>query len=95
MTATQARDEMLERRRKAFYRERAWWWSGPTGKVKIGVLRGIGQENWIVGHIKDNGSRQKFNSAQLSKYQPSTDPERLLKIVGEWAVKRDLQEVQW
>ncbi len=94
MTLMELQAEMKERRRQAFHRERAWWWFGPTGKIKIGVLQGLG-DSWIVGHIKENGARKKLNSSQLAKYQPSTDPDRLLKIVEEWAKQRELQEVQW
>lgn len=93
MTGYEMQQEIKRKRREAFYQQRAWWWNGANGTVRIGVLQGIGQKNWIVGHLTDSGSRKKLNSAHLSKYHPSTDPDRLLEVVAEWARKRQLEEV--
>ncbi len=92
MTMQEMREEMSEKRRKTFHQERTWWWNGPNGTLKIGVLQDLPLETWMVGFFKENGRRQRLNSSQLAKYQPSTDPDRLLAIVVEWANKRGLLE---
>ena len=86
------KDEGGRMKDDVFYLGRTWWWNGANGKVKIGVLEAY-EGAWMVGWVSKTGGRHKLNSSALSKHQLGKDAEALLKIVSEWAVKRDLRVV--
>ena len=93
-TLMDMRKDLLQRRREAYFQQRAWWWPSPSGMIKVGIIGGLGG-CWIVGHVTENGSHKKLNSAVLAKHMPCQDPETLLRVVILWSISRTLKEVEW
>ena len=92
MTGKERRDQLNEKIRARYHQGRTWAWKGPCGTVKVGVIEAY-PGAWIVGWVSESGGGHKLNSSALSKHQLHKDPDALLLIAAEWAVKRKLKEV--
>ncbi len=72
-----------------FYGRCYFYTTANDGHRIIGVMRGLG-DAWIVGYIRDNGSRRAIRSNRLWS---TTHVDDLQQRFDVWAAERELKEV--
>lgn len=84
-------EHMKKKRREAFHGRRYYYNTAADGRRVIGVIQGLGGDVWIVGYLRDNGTRKAVKSVRL---QSGSDPDALQRKLDIWAIERGLEEVK-
>ena len=90
MTGLELRELQRAKRREAFFGKRYWYATPNEGRQEIGVLRGLGDDSWIVGYIRESGGRKRIKTRNLPM---GSDPRVLQDELDSWAIARGLVEV--
>ncbi len=88
---TAERTEQSNTNQRSRYFGRCYYYNTPgDGRVKIGVVRGLG-DIWIVGFIAGTGGCRRVKTKRL---EPTTHPAELQILLDQWAHERQLEEVK-
>lgn len=87
--ALEKREELRKARTECFHGRRYFYITQSHGSQTIGVLRGLG-DMWIVGYIRESGSRRALKSKKL---WATTHADDLQQRLDAWAKSKGLREV--